>query len=169
MVSHYLWARNWKIVIHGIWNPRASSSQEAPPTESHVDKGSSNPVISVQQTHHRTESCLQKSSSNDTRICVFWLYTIQLGKVASALCRIILSLLLLAKNRPFHSFSNFWNIPVRENLSINLRTGLSPFFEQKTQGLFKDFQGHISHFSRTPFISVQKKSLESLFFGLSTT
>lgn len=48
MVSHYLWARNWKIVIHGIWNPRASSSQEAPPTESHVDKGSSNPVISVQ-------------------------------------------------------------------------------------------------------------------------
>ena len=36
-----------------------------------------------------------------------------------------------------------------------------PFFEQKIQGLFKDFQGHISHFSRTPFSA--KKSLESFF------
>ena len=23
IVSHDLWAWNWKIVIHGIWNPRA--------------------------------------------------------------------------------------------------------------------------------------------------
>ena len=23
MVSYDLWARNWKIVCHGIWNPRA--------------------------------------------------------------------------------------------------------------------------------------------------
>ena len=39
-------------------------------------------------------------------------------------------------------------------------TGFVPFFEQKIQGLFKDFQGHISHFSRTPFSA--KKSLESM-------
>ena len=38
-------------------------------------------------------------------------------------------------------------------------TRFVPFFEQKIQGLFKDFQGHISHFSRTPFSA--KKSLES--------
>ena len=32
-----------------------------------------------------------------------------------------------------------------------LYTGFVPFFEQKIQELFKDFQGHIPHFSRTPF------------------
>ena len=42
-----------------------------------------------------------------------------------------------------------------------------PFFEQKIQGLFKDFQGHFSHFWRTPFNA--KKSLESVFFSSSTT
>ena len=36
-----------------------------------------------------------------------------------------------------------------------------PFFKQNIQGLWKDFQGHISHFSRTPFSA--KKSLESMF------
>ena len=30
-------------------------------------------------------------------------------------------------------------------------TGFVPFFEQKIHELFKDFQGHIPHFSRTPF------------------
>ena len=35
-------------------------------------------------------------------------------------------------------------------------------FEQKLQGLFKDFQGHISHFSRTPFSA--KKRFESMSF-----
>ena len=37
-----------------------------------------------------------------------------------------------------------------------------PFFEQKTRGLFKDFQGQISHFSRTLFST--KKSLKSMTF-----
>ena len=41
-------------------------------------------------------------------------------------------------------------------------TGFVPFFEQKLQGLFKDFQGHISHFSRTPFSA--KKRFESMSF-----
>ena len=41
------------------------------------------------------------------------------------------------------------------------------FFEEKVEGLFKDFQGQISHFSRTPFNA--KKSLESVFFGSSPT
>ena len=36
-------------------------------------------------------------------------------------------------------------------------TGFRPFLEQKIQGLFKAFQGCISHFSRTPFSA--KKSL----------
>ena len=35
-------------------------------------------------------------------------------------------------------------------------------FQQKIQGLFKNFQGHIAHFSKTH--SVQKKSLESMSF-----
>ena len=45
---------------------------------------------------------------------------------------------------------------------LRLLTGLLPFFEQKLQGLFKDFQGHISHFSRTPFSA--KKRFESMSF-----
>ena len=36
------------------------------------------------------------------------------------------------------------------------------FSEQKIQGLFKGFQGHISYFPRTPFSA--KKSLESMSF-----
>ena len=40
--------------------------------------------------------------------------------------------------------------------------GFVRFFEQKLQGLFKDFQGYISHFSRTPFSA--KKTLESMSF-----
>ena len=43
-----------------------------------------------------------------------------------------------------------------------LKTGFVPFFEQKLQGLYKDFQGHISHFSRTPFSA--KKRFESMSF-----
>ena len=31
--------------------------------------------------------------------------------------------------------------------------GFVPFFEQNIQGLLKDFQGHISHFSTTIFSS----------------
>ena len=30
-------------------------------------------------------------------------------------------------------------------------SGIVPFFEQNIQGLFKDFQGNISYFARTPF------------------
>ena len=45
---------------------------------------------------------------------------------------------------------------------LRLLTGFVPFFEQKLQGLFKDFQGHISHFSRTPFSA--KKRFESMSF-----
>ena len=36
------------------------------------------------------------------------------------------------------------------------------FFKLKPQGLFKDFQKHISHFPRTPFSA--KKNLESMSF-----
>ena len=43
---------------------------------------------------------------------------------------------------------------------INYR--VCTLFEQKIQGLFNDFQGHISHFSTTPFSA--KKSLESTSF-----
>ena len=42
----------------------------------------------------------------------------------------------------------------------NWKQGLYPFFQQKIQGLFTDFQGHISHCSRTPFSA--KKGLESM-------
>ena len=46
---------------------------------------------------------------------------------------------------------------------VNVSTsGFLPFFEQKIKGLFKDFQGPISHFSRTPFSA--KTSLESFSF-----
>ena len=45
---------------------------------------------------------------------------------------------------------------------INIRVPTVPFFEQKIKGLFKDFQGPISHFSRTPFSA--KTSLESFSF-----
>ena len=50
----------------------------------------------------------------------------------------------------------------RRLLEEDRRQGSYPFFGQKLQGLFKDFQGHISHFSRTPFSA--KKSLESMSF-----
>ena len=43
---------------------------------------------------------------------------------------------------------------------INYR--VCTLFEQKILGLFNDFQGHISHFSTTPFSA--KKSLESTSF-----
>ena len=43
---------------------------------------------------------------------------------------------------------------------LPLVKGFVPFSEQKIQGVFKHFQGHISHFSRTQF-SV-KKSLDSV-------
>ena len=43
-----------------------------------------------------------------------------------------------------------------------LASGFVPVLEQKNQVLFKDIQGHISHFSRTPFSA--KKSLESMSF-----
>ena len=50
---------------------------------------------------------------------------------------------------------------------VLLIAGFVPFLEQKIHGLFKDFQEHFSHFWRTPFSA--KKSLESVFFGSSTT
>ena len=54
-------------------------------------------------------------------------------------------------------------LPVEKKKNIlRLWTGFVPFFEQKLQGLFKDFQGHISHFSRTPFSA--KKRFESMSF-----
>ena len=43
-----------------------------------------------------------------------------------------------------------------------LASGFVPVFDPKNQVLFKDIQGHISHFSRTPFSA--KKSLESMSF-----
>ena len=54
---------------------------------------------------------------------------------------------------------------VREE--VNFSGFIYPFFEEKVEGLFKDFQGQISHFSRTPFSA--KKSLESVFLGSSPT
>ena len=47
---------------------------------------------------------------------------------------------------------------------LELGVGFIPFFQQKIQRYFKDFQGHISHFpfSRTPFSA--KKSLEYMSF-----
>ena len=44
--------------------------------------------------------------------------------------------------------------------------GSYPFFKLKSQGLFKDFQKHISHFPRTPFSA--KKSLESFYSSFTT-
>ena len=40
--------------------------------------------------------------------------------------------------------------PKSSSLGVNRSPGFVPFFEKKIQGLFEDFQGHISHFSRTP-------------------
>ena len=42
--------------------------------------------------------------------------------------------------------------------------GSYPSLHKKIQGLFKDFQGHISHCSRTPFTA--KNSLEFMSFLL---
>ena len=50
----------------------------------------------------------------------------------------------------------------RETMWSKVPSGFVPFFEQKLQGLYKDFQGHISHFSRTPFSA--KKRFESMSF-----
>ena len=44
-------------------------------------------------------------------------------------------------------------------------TGFVPCFEQKIQRLFKDFQGHISHYFQG-LNSVQKNNLESMPFLL---
>ena len=46
--------------------------------------------------------------------------------------------------------------------STRVSTGFVLVFEQKILGLFTDFHGHKSHFSRTPFS--EKKSLESMSF-----
>jgi len=56
------------------------------------------------------------------------------------------------RNRGFELRTTTWGLSIR----------VCTFFKQKLQGLFKDFQGHISHFSRTPFL--QKKSLEFMSF-----
>ena len=53
-----------------------------------------------------------------------------------------------------------FNFPKGTALPMYILSGFISFFEQKIQGLFKDFQGHISHFSRTPLSA--KKNLESL-------
>ena len=47
---------------------------------------------------------------------------------------------------------------VLNRTAVNSR--VRTLFEQKSQGPFKDFQGHISHFSRTPFSA--KESLDSM-------
>ena len=55
--------------------------------------------------------------------------------------------------------------------AMHLSAGFAPFFEQKIQGLFKDFQGLLrTHFAffKTTFRSA-KKSLESVFFSSSTS
>ena len=52
--------------------------------------------------------------------------------------------------------------------SLILYSGFVSFFEQKIQGPFKDFQGHISHFSRTTF-SAKKEPWIYVFFSSSTS
>ena len=52
-------------------------------------------------------------------------------------------------------------------IAYRRKSGGVPFFEQEIQGLFRDFQEHISHISGTPISA--KKSLESVFFRSSTT
>ena len=56
----------------------------------------------------------------------------------------------------------FWSrlgcLRCHSGIAYRVRT----FFEQKLQGLYKDFQGQISHFSRTPFSA--KKRFESMSF-----
>ena len=64
----------------------------------------------------------------------------------------------------FHNqkFPGFWNL---DSLALGESvTRFVPFFDQKNQGLFKDFQGHISHFSRTPCGA--KESLEPMSFSV---
>ena len=62
-----------------------------------------------------------------------------------------------------HKMNLFWLIFYQL-----LPTGFVPFFEQKIHELFKDFQGHIPHFSRTPF-SAKKEPWVYVFFSSSTT
>ena len=47
---------------------------------------------------------------------------------------------------------------------ILLSPGFLPNFEQKTQGLFKDFQGHISYFSIKDSIQCKKRALSLCLF-----
>ena len=61
-----------------------------------------------------------------------------LGRVTSCVIRVALSVSYLLVS---YFVMNF------------LRPGFVPVFEQKIQGLLKDFQGHISHISRTLFNS----------------
>ena len=56
------------------------------------------------------------------------------------------------------------NIYIQDSPDWSLYTGFKPLFWTKK---FNDFQGHTSNVSRTPFSA--KKSLESVFFGSSTT
>ena len=43
-------------------------------------------------------------------------------------------------------------------------TGIVPFFEQKIQWFFKDFQGHISHFQGLHSLQKRASSLSFLVF-----
>ena len=62
----------------------------------------------------------------------------------------------------FHSMldSTLAGLPSAGFFPLLLKSGFAPVFEQKIQGLFKDFQGHISHIS---------KSLNSMSFFSSST
>ena len=66
----------------------------------------------------------------------------------------------------FNSNRLFWICLQRDLLDIIFEiknwTGFVPFLEQKIQGLFKDFEGPISHFSRIPFS--KKEIPESMSF-----
>ena len=83
------------------------------------------------------------------------------------------------KDKPVYKMDDF-NIdllkteksPYSHNFLLSLQSyhlkptidGVRSLFEPKIQGLFKDFQGHISHFSNTH--SLQKRALNLSFLVL---
>ena len=80
---------------------------------------------------------------------------------------------LISPNILFHSLENALNcllqiVKARQGTLCLLASGFVPFFEQKIQGLFKDFQGYISHFFKDS-IQCKKEPRVYIFFSSSTT
>ena len=109
-------------------------------------------------------AALTKTLNTQNNIPQTWVYTRQCWHTGNSVTKT--SNKLDAKNikKKNKNKSKYYQNELR---GMYRHQGTYPFLNKKIQGLFKDFTGHISHFSRTPFSP--KKSLESVFFSSSKT